>query len=88
MVGEYMKKLRYLIFSLFIIFSFNILTMADSIVIVTEDGVRIRSLAGTSGDILGKANKKDEFDLIDLNKGTSGNGCTKDWIIINNNGTV
>ena len=74
-----MKKINYIILTLIIFFTFNMNTFAKTVVSITGTDVRIRSKAGTDGKKLGAANSGDEFLLLDLNAGSAGNGCTKDW---------
>ena len=56
------------------------------VVVITGDGVRIRNMASTKDSkVLGSASKDAEFELIDKNTGSSGNGCSKDWYKIKYN---
>ena len=69
----------------------NVITSNDieedtvkKMVIITGDGVRIRNNSTTKGsNVMGIAKKNEQFELIDENTGSSGNGCSKDWYKIN-----
>lgn len=74
-----MKNIKYILFILTIFFSFSINAFAKTVVSITGTDVRIRSKAGTDGKKIGTANSGDEFPLLDLNTGSAGNGCQKDW---------
>ncbi len=75
-----MKKLSYYVFTIVFLFSFILHPSAKSVVVIEGTDVRIRDKATTSGsNVLLMASKNMEFNLIDLNVGSKGNGCSKDW---------
>ena len=81
-----MKKIINLIYIFLVCFLFCDFAYAKTIVVISGDAVRVRDKASTSGSVLGNVNKNDQFDLIDLNTGSAGNGCSKDWFKISYNG--
>lgn len=75
-----MKKMSYYVLLLVLFFTFLLEPSAKSVVVINGTDVRIRDKATTSGStVLTKANTGDEFPLEDLNSGSLGNGCSKDW---------
>ena len=81
-----MKKIVDYFLIIFMCFVFCDYAYAKTVTVITGDAVRIRDKASTGGGILGTVNKNEQFDLVDLNKNSSGNGCSKDWykILYNN----
>jgi len=75
-----MKKMSYYAFLLVVFLTFLMKPSAKSVVEITGTDVRIRNQATTNGSsILATVNIGDEFLLEDLNTGSAGNGCKKDW---------
>lgn len=75
-----MKKMSYYVLILTIFFAFFNESSAKTIVVINGTDVRIRDKATTTNsNVLIKANTGDEFPLEDLNPGSLGNGCEKDW---------
>ena len=81
-----MRKMSYLVFLLILFFSCTLNTYAKSIVVITGTDVRIRDNSTTKSNVLYTSDMYDEFDLIDLNSNSAGNGCTKDWYKVNYEG--
>ncbi len=58
-------------------------------VTITGNGVRVREKATTTNSkVLGSVSKGEQYELIDKNLNSSGNGCTKDWYKIDYKGHV
>jgi len=75
-----MKKMSYFVFAIVLFLAFFMQPSAKTVVLITGNDVRIRKEATTAKDnILATVNKGTELLLEEVNTGSAGNGCSKDW---------